>query len=341
MHTYFATFSPGFEEFIKKELHKKLEDLQIEFSQESSIVFSTKKAYDKVSKYKFFATTLLLVSPSIQQDSKETAFVKALNTKANYNIAQKHPHNTKLKTFRVMVQKGNQLIGITKQVMDSVKDKIKKQTHLEHSPLKADVEFWFIIRDEKLGYIGLKYIEKQQYVPAKGELRPNIAYMLNVLSEPKDTDTFLDPFAGHGSIPYSRASSFPYAKIYATDNDSHLVSELIKKLSPFKQITHDTQNALQLKIIKDDSIDVIVTDPPWGIYNGSNMNIADFYEDMLKEMRRVIKSDGRVIILTAKKEEMEQAILKTALFSQRKPINTLINGKKATVFRLYPSVKTM
>jgi 23S rRNA G2445 N2-methylase RlmL len=43
--------------------------------------------------------------------------------------------------------------------------------------------------------------------------------MLCWLSNPKNTDTAIDPFCGYGSIPAERIKRFPINKFYALDRD--------------------------------------------------------------------------------------------------------------------------
>ena len=52
---------------------------------------------------------------------------------------------------------------------------------------------------------------------------------------------------------------------------------------------------------------------------------------MLKEFRRVIKTNGQLIILSARKDELESAILKQK-HRVGKKYDTLVNGKKASVY---------
>lgn len=334
MYKYFATFSPGFEEYIVKALEENLKDGEVISSQESSVTFKSSLPYEKVEKLRYLANVYLLVGSPVHSNVPDTAFVKLLNNNADYAIPQKHPHPTKLKTFRVMVQKGNQLIGITKAVTDKIKEKIEEQSHLKHSPLKAELEYWFILRDDGYGYIGAKYMNNQP-APEKGELRPHLANALILASEPKAEDIFMDPFSGNGSIPFERVFSYPYKKVIAVDNSHEHIQKVIKKTSRFPNTAYETADSTNLKHVKDASIDVIVTDPPWGIYNGKTMqDMTPFYEKMLQEMSRILNADGRIVILTAKKEELTNALFNTRTLLTQKTFSTLVNGKKAGVFIL-------
>ena len=82
--------------------------------------------------------------------------------------------------------------------------------------------------------------------------------------------------------------------------------------------------------IKDNMIDLIITDPPWGYYEKID-NIEKFYIDMFKEFCRVIKKNGKLVILSARKDEFELVLSKQKYIISEK-IDTLINGKKASIY---------
>jgi len=86
---------------------------------------------------------------------------------------------------------------------------------------------------------------------------------------------------------------------------------------------------------KSGSIDKIITDPPWGISVGTDLNLLDFYSKMLTEFRRVVKTNGRLIILMGNKEIFEK-VLKSYFsdFKLEEKYDILVSGKKASVYKL-------
>jgi tRNA G10 N-methylase Trm11 len=117
----------------------------------------------------------------------------------------------------------------------------------------------------------------------KGELRPELANLLCWISDPNKKDVFLDPFAGSGAIPIERAKAFPYQKIIASDINADLFDKLKKRFhKTTNKITIGKWDALHLTALIDESIDKIVTDPPWGLFSHQEIDLKAFYTNMLR-----------------------------------------------------------
>lgn len=111
----------------------------------------------------------------------------------------------------------------------------------------------------------------------------------------------LDPFAGHGGIVKRLAQMYPKAQILASELDG----DLAKKLKGCRQA-----DATNLFYLEDNSVDCVITDPPWGFWQGDlrdDKKLRALYDGMLKEMFRVTKPGARLCILTAAKEVFEAA----------------------------------
>ena len=111
----------------------------------------------------------------------------------------------------------------------------------------------------------------------------------------------LDPFAGHGGIVKRLAQMYPKAQILASELDG----DLAKKLKGCRQA-----DATNLFYLEDNSVDCVITDPPWGFWQGDlrdDKKLRALYDGMLKEMFRVTKPGASLCILTAAKEVFEAA----------------------------------
>jgi len=217
------------------------------------------------------------------------------------------------KTFRIVTSKENQLISVDKKLRNDVEKLIAARTGLVPERRGGGREFWFLSRSEGIAL----FMERNPSPPEpklkKGELRPQLAYCLNRLAQPTPKDIMLDPFSGHGAIPRARAKYFPCKKIHSLDKDPGI--SRIPTIFPPK------------------SVDVIVTDPPWGAYEKTD-DIPTIYKDLAKASRHVMRPGGRVVILSAQKELINNQLAKGAWGSAKLEENydILVSGQKAGVF---------
>lgn len=163
------------------------------------------------------------------------------------------------------------------------------------------------------------------FVP--GGLRPTIAYGLLLIAGIKKDDVFLDPFCGSGTIAIERAN-FSARKIYASDIDSEVIA-FARENAP-SNVHIYLEDATKLSF-KDKFIDVIVSNIPWGKQVKVD-NISLLYNKFLKEAKRVLKDNGRMVLLTDKDELLKEA---TSLNFNVKVITTLsLHGLHPKVYYL-------
>jgi tRNA G10 N-methylase Trm11 len=238
-------------------------------------------------------------------------------------------------TFRVRYSVYNQFVSMDKSIMKQIENKISELSGCKVDRVNPQSEYWFIIRSENVGFFCmlLKKREHTEKNLKQGELRPEFAYLLCCIADIEKKSTVFDPFAGHGSIPEQISKHFQFHKLMASDNDSDKIKSLKKRinLSSKKSISIDRRDALDMSDIPNDSVDVIITDPPWGYYEDID-DIQFFYHEMLSEFKRVLNPiEGCMVILSARKNEFESAVNKHGLKLKSK-IDTLVNGKKASVY---------
>ncbi|MCQ2593242.1 MAG: methyltransferase [Treponema sp.] len=85
-------------------------------------------------------------------------------------------------------------------------------------------------------------------------------------------------------------------------------------------------------MLQEKPLDFVITDPPWGFYEEIG-DIKDFYEKMFDSLKKVLKKEGQIIILSARKEEIESVAEKCS-FVITDSIHTLVNGKKAALYKM-------
>lgn len=134
---------------------------------------------------------------------------------------------------------------------------------------------------------------KQGHLP--GSLKPTTAAALVHLAQPRVGQTLLDPFCGSGTIAIEAAE--------------HGLSVICGDVSPEAVLTaaanahdaHVTRAALSrwdacLLPLRSQSVDVAVTNLPWGRQITVDAALTELYRRAFDELRRVVR--GRIILLT-------------------------------------------
>lgn len=339
MRTYLSTFISGLQNPVSNLLKENIKDVRINSVLDGLIIYETNESHNKIKQLRFFNNTFILIKTftnlgknSLDNMLKDISKMKNL-TKIISRLLSKDN-----KSFRIMVSKENQFVSANKNILKKIEKKIlSSKRKLKFNLHKPDTEFWFLQRRENIGFFMLRLTKNITNKKLhKGELRPELAHILCYLSEPDKEDIFLDPFSGYGSIPIERAKSFPANIIFATDKKEEYKKYFNEKIKLRKlkiKIILKTLNALNMGFFKNNFITKIVTDPPWGIYEGVDIN--KFYDSMINEFLRVVKNKGIIVVLTSKKQEFEKIICNHKKdIKLLKKYDILVSGKKAGIYKL-------
>ncbi|XP_055985456.1 tRNA (guanine(6)-N2)-methyltransferase THUMP3 [Sorex fumeus] len=153
-------------------------------------------------------------------------------------------------------------------------------------------------------------------------LRSTLAYGMLRLCAPQPTDIIVDPMCGTGAIPIEGATEWsncyhiagdnnPLAVNRAANNIASLLSKgQVKEGSPSWGLPID---AVQWDIchlpLRTGSVDIIVTDMPFGKRMGSKKRNWNLYPACLQEMSRVCRpGTGRAVLLTQDKKCFTKAL---------------------------------
>lgn len=335
-YIYFATFISGLQKPVKKLLLNKIANCNIQLLLDGAVVFETDCSYDRLNMY-CFNNVFLLIDMFKSHNGKfaiEAHMQKVLASNLKSDIIA--INTKKFKTFRVITSAENQLISVDNHIKGLFERYIAKQSKLILNRSKSDAEFWVLYRNEGYSFFLKRLSRHTSYekILNKGELHPELAYLMNYIAKPDKTDLCLDPFCGYGAIPLARLKHFPTEKFFAFDNNdkvlatakdklkNHIDSRCVVENHDFNEIEH---------FVLEGTIDKIITDPPWGLFDNID-NIEKFYYMIVEKCLRLIKPDGKIVVLTAKKDELNKAVQSIDGCHISESYDLLVSGKKAGIF---------
>lgn len=128
-----------------------------------------------------------------------------------------------------------------------------------------------------------------------GSLLPTVAHAMVWLSDPKSTDIFVDPCCGSGTVLSERAT-YPAKQIVGGDI-SDVVTTIAKSNLDDAKVEVNVWDARQLPFAQS-GVDKIVTHLPFGRQISPDEDLVLFNHQMMNEIYRVLKPNGRAVILS-------------------------------------------
>lgn len=335
MYTYASSYISGLNKFVEKWIKKDIADIKILKNLDGLIVYKTNNTNINLP----YTNNDFLVL-DFQNNLGGGTFNKQLqhfvkNIKINYNVIRSIlPFN---KSFKILTFDKNQPTKINYQIIETLEKSIQNNTQLKLGKSKHDIDIQIVNRSEGLMFclIKLNNHKLNEKQIKQGSLKPELAYSLARIAEVKESDIVMDMFCGSGAIPKSIVRNFKYNMIFASDIDEEKTNPLKKEYkNNNKKLYIKQRDALDLNYFENDFIDKIITDPPWNIYNKQDIAFVDFYKVMLNEMSRILKPNGKAVVLMGNIEEFEQAINSVKTLNIENKYNILVNGKKANIYIL-------
>lgn len=291
-----------------------------------------------LEKINYFNNTFFVLKTMKGKGLNFNSLVGAVASENKYYLINKG-------TFRVRFVNENQFAKVEPNVARKAEDTVLRNSKLKLDRLSPSTEIWYSIRREGFAFCG-QLISKREFTEKnlhKGELRPELAYLLCSFANASKDDIVCDPFCGYGSIPIQLAKNFPYKKLFAFDIDDEKITMLKENRHLKKEnVVIARKDSLKLTVedftcadgdeinTGDQRLSLIITDPPWGYFEDIG-DIADFYSKFFDSIKNIICSGGRMVILTARVEELKKITAEKSLKLLEGP-HTLVNGKKASVF---------
>lgn len=329
MAEFVSTFTTGFKKVVEKNLPEIVSGCKILNIYDGIVHYKFNGNSHDLEKVVYFNNTFFVIKSWCNFSGNFSTMINDFCSENKYLLISKG-------SFRTRFVRENQFEKIDKKLVIKVEENVLKRSKLKIDRVSPSTEIWFNIRREGFAFCG-QLISKREFTEKnlnKGELRPELAYLMCCFAELKENDVIAEPFCGYGSIPIQLAKKFRFLHLYVSDIDEEKITAL-KEKKYFKQndfVSIEVQDAFSLKQIKDNSVDVIISDPPWGFFEDVG-DIALFYDKMFCSFKRILKNDGKMIILSARKDELEYAAEKNN-YKIIERVDTLVNGKKACVYMI-------
>ncbi len=327
MSEFVSSFITGFQNVVKNDLESRLNGCKILNVFDGLIHYQYNGNSRDLEKIEYFNNTFFVLKTFKGKNISFPFMVNAVSSEKKYFLINKG-------TFRVRFQNENQFAKVDKNISKKAEETVLKNSKLQIDRLSPSTEIWYSIRREGFAFCG-QLISKREFTEKnlnKGELRPEIAYLICCVADCKKEDVITEPFCGYGSIPVQLAKKFPYTKLFVSDIDKEKIDMVSQKkqLQNNENIFISVCDAMNLTHIPDNFVDKVITDPPWGFFEDIG-DIGLFYSRMFDSFKRILKKQGKMIILTAKVEEFTQTAKNKDVVIQNS-LHTLVNGKKASLF---------
>uniref|UniRef100_A0A665VT47 THUMP domain-containing protein n=1 Tax=Echeneis naucrates TaxID=173247 RepID=A0A665VT47_ECHNA len=216
---------------------------------------------------------------------------------------------------------------------------------------KFDIEVLLNIHNEEV-VIGIALTEESlhrrnisHFGPTT--LRSTLCYGMLRLCKPQASDIILDPMCGTGAIPLEGAIEFNHSFYVAGDNNDMAVNRTVNNICHIQKRRADKGSMSGLPIdtvqwdlcslpIRTSSVDIIITDMPFGKRMGSRKKNWDLYPSCLREMARVCRpGSGKAVLLTQDKKCFSKAISRMGgLWRKQHTVWVNVGGLHAGVYLL-------
>jgi hypothetical protein len=331
---YYATFIPGLGELIAELVRQRLPDAAIHRLLDGAILFETALGYNK---FNFFCFNNIFAVISLMEHNDPAgaleAHIAAIDGPAAAGDIIAH-NSKKFRSFRIVISQENKPAAIDEKARTQAEQHIARLSGLTVNRAKPDAEFWFLYRSEGFSLFMKRLTLRPSWEKSlhPGELPPPLAWMLCRLARLKHDDVVLDPFCGYGSIPNAAFKYYHITQCIAADNSeeaaAHIAARFRDRPAGFTLHTADFRSLVS--VLPPQSVDAIITDPPWGCYQGGAAAPETLYAQMFGVFDTLLKDDGRVVALGARTDELPRAAGERFVLRQNIPI--LLSGKKSAIY---------
>lgn len=325
---YYALTTPGVEEIAWLEIRLRLPGVKFGeylFAKEQNgiVVFDYDGDVAAFRELETVETVFLqaLSASKLSRGRRDLVQVRDLVTKAE-SVGQAGNQLMRLRQFsrppsyRVVSRKFGQheyqLKDVQKAVLEGMTARYPRWTPLVEG---AQVEMHVELLGSQLlcGFLVMdKRAEQRQKLAQVGpeETRPSLAAALVMLTEPEPDDVFLDPLADNGRLLFMRRLFGSYGRLLGADLTQEALDVAQQNLSTRRRGSLPDDIELHLweyddLPFADESVNKVAVILPDGKQVGNEREMKTLYAGMFREIARVLRPDGRAVILSREYDQVK------------------------------------
>lgn len=315
-YLYAINFAPGFEELVVGLLKKTGAKIKLNEEGFALAEFSKRVAPAELG----FAKSIIGVFS--QSDD-----IAGLNLTLPNGFVAPEGYRFSIRSFE-----GNRPSKLDAETRVEVIREVSLKTKLKYSAFEPDVDFIISKRKSGLCFFGMK-LPVEKIKAEKGELHLDVVSLFCALGDIRKGSKVLDAFAGHGGVSSNVLSNFEPLSVVMVEKDSRLVNSLKPRFKGDKRARVAASDVVNYLKSTEGHFDLIIADPPWGEFEDYVGDLGKLYTEFLRVAKIRIEPEGKIVMLSSKKEELELAALESGMTVEAR-LNVLISGKKVLVLKL-------
>ena len=353
---YAAAVHPGLEKVTAQEIAARLPDARVLEQRRGWVVFHYPGDAGDLLELRTTEDVFALLYRTTELPTNRRAGIPLLTRMAQHSrhwdqaihaFYQAKHQKVKRVTFRVVAQMTGKLGYRRQEVRDAVLNGVSARwSRWKLIDDEAHIEIWAPVVD-KWALLAVRLSDqrmrhrtyKNEHLPAS--LRPTLAAAMVFLSRPRAGDRFCDPMCGVGTILAERALAGAYRQLLGGDLDSTAVRAAMANLAPWCRSTHSTNRDCAIHVwdartlaVRSGSLDVVVSNLPFGEQVGSHEDNPALYQRVLHEIGRALRPGGRAILLSSEKDLMRRLVHDDPALHMEQQVLVGVLGRAARIYCL-------
>ena len=328
MSSILITSVPGVEDIVIEELKELARLVKVEqISPGKLLVFLNESDLErfllKVSHLRSIERVILVIFDDVLDKPTLDNIALAIRTKIKEK-GELFKYATPLMSYSVQVKRTGRhkftSVDVARVVGETI-NLVIKETFGKESSIRLecpDIKFDVEVIDNRLIFgidvTGPRPLHEREYKVYlhPSSLNPIIAYAMIKLAKIKPGHRVLDPMCGSATILIECGLYYENVELYGVDINPKFLEGAkinIRKAGLENRIKLLFGDATSLEeFFSQNYFDRVLSNLPYGIRSGSPYSIQDLYSKFLSSVKKVLKDDGLLVLLTARRRALERAI---------------------------------